>query len=205
MPALAQSTLGVVLGTVKDSSGGVLAGSRVRLTNAGQNTFQERTTNADGDYEFQNTQPGTYLVSVTQAGFQTFTARDIVVTARQTVRVDAVLQVGEVTQTVEVSASAGVIATDSPVVASTLTPEKVATLPVNVRGSGSTSPYNIIQVLPGVQSDNGGNFSIQGGLPAQSDSSMDGISTTRVTGNSPNRNLFPSVESIAEIKVQGVG
>jgi outer membrane receptor protein involved in Fe transport len=205
MPAFAQSTLGVVLGTVKDSSGGVLAGARVRLTNAGQNTFQERTTNEDGDYEFQNTQPGSYLVSVTQGGFQTFTARDIVVTARQTVRVDAVLQVGEVTQTVEVSASAGVIATDSPVVASTLTSDKVSTLPVNVRGSGSTSPYNIIQVLPGVQSDNGGNFSIQGGLPAQSDSSLDGISTTRVTGNSPNRNLFPSVESIAEIKVQGVG
>ena len=97
------------------------------------------------------------------------------------------------------------IATDTPVIASTLTTESVLNLPSNVRAGGSTSPYALIGTLPGVQSDNGGGYSIQGGLPAQSESSVDGISITNVTGNSPNRNLFPSVESIGEIKVQGVG
>lgn len=200
-----QSTFGVVLGTVQDSSGAVIAGATVRITNQGQNISSETVSNALGAYEFQNVKAGLYTVAVTQAGFRSFAARDIVVAARQTVRVDANLQVGDVSQTVEVSSTAGVIATDSPAIASALTPEKVLGLPVNVRGGGSTSPYAIIAALPGVQPDNGGGFSIQGGLPAQSESSSDGISITAVTGNSPNRNLFPSIESIAEIKVQGVG
>jgi hypothetical protein len=205
LPALAQSTLGVVLGTVRDASSAVVSGASVKLTNTGEQTSRETTSNTAGDYEFQNVKPGNYTLAVTQPGFRQFTGRDIAVSARQTVRVDASLAVGDVAQAVEVSAAAGVIATDSATVASTLTPEKVLGLPVNVRGGGSTSPYAIIAALPGVQSDNGGGYSIQGGVPAQTESSVDGISITSVTGNSPNRNLFPSVETIAEIKVQGVG
>ncbi len=201
----AQSTLGVVLGSVKDASGAVIAGATVKLTNTLEQTSRETKSASTGDYEFQNVKPGEYEVVVTQQGFRGFTLKGITVVARQTVRVDAALQVGEVTQSVEVSAAVGVIATDSPAVASTLTPEKVLGLPVNVRGGGSTSPYALIAALPGVQSDNGSGYSIQGSVPAQTESTSDGISITNVTGNSPNRNLFPSVETIAEIKVQGVG
>ncbi|MFN7937867.1 MAG: TonB-dependent receptor [Bryobacteraceae bacterium] len=204
-PLGAQSTLGVVLGSVRDASGAVVAGASIKLTNVGENTSREAASNANGDYEFQNVKAGQYSLSITQAGFRNFTARDFSVAARQTVRVDAALQVGDVTQTVEITASVGVIATDSPAVASTLTRETIISLPVNVRGGGSTSPYAIIAALPGVQSDNGGGYAIQGGVPAQTESTSDGISITGVTGNSPNRNLFPSVETISEIKVQGVG
>ena len=78
-------------------------------------------------------------------------------------------------------------------------------LPANIRANGNTSPYQLIQVLPGVQADEGGNFSIQGGIQSQTQYSLDGISVTNVGGNSPLSNAFPSSESIAEIKVQGVG
>ena len=203
--AWAQSTLGVVLGTVKDASGGAIAGATVKITNVGENTSRDTKSNASGDFEFQNAKAGVYAITVSQPGFKGTKETGIQLAARQTIRVDATLEVGEVTQTVEVSANAGVIATDTPVVSSTLTPEKLLSLPVNVRGGGSTSPYAIIASLPGVQSDNGGGYAIQGGVPAQTESSNDGISITAVTGNSPNRNLFPSTESIAEIKVQGVG
>ena len=203
--AYAQSTLGVVLGNVKDASGGTVAGATVKLTNVGENTSFEAVSDANGDYAFRNTKPGTYTIVVSRQGFRTFTARDLVLVARETLRVDAQLAVGDVAQVVEVAAFAGAIATDTPVVQSTLTTESVLSLPSNVRAGGSTSPYALIATLPGVQSDNGGAYSIQGGLPAQSESSVDGISITNVTGNSPNRNLFPSVESISEIKVQGVG
>jgi len=203
--ALAQSTLGVVLGTVTDSSGSVVAGAAVKLTNTGENTSQETKTDNKGDYAFRSVKAGTYSVSVTQSGFRMFTAIDLPLVSRETLRVDAQLQVGDVAQVLEVSAAANTIATDSPAVATTLTPESVLSLPSNVRGGGSTSPYALIATLPGVQSDNGGAYAIQGGLPAQSESSVDGVSITAVTGNSPNRNLFPSVESIGEIKVQGVG
>jgi len=203
--ATAQSTFGVVIGEVRDASGGLVRDAKVRLTNTAENAIREAATDAFGNYEFQNVKAGPYSIRVSVAGFRSFNATDLVLVARQTLRVDAVMQVGEVSQTVEVTTSAGVIATDNPAIASNLTPERVLNLPTNVRGAGNTTPYAILQTLPGVQADNGLGFSIQGGLPAQSESSVDGISITQVTGNSPNRNQFLSVESISEIRVQGVG
>lgn len=200
-----QSTFGVVLGDVKDSSGAVVRNARVRLTNTAENASRETASDANGNYEFQNVKAGPYSISVSSAGFRSFSATSLSLVARQTLRVDATLQVGDVTQTVEVTTTAGVIATDNPAISSTLTTEKVLNLPSNVRGSGSTSPYAMLQALPGVQADNGLGLSIQGGLPAQSESSVDGIAITQLTGNSANRDQFLSVESVGEIRVSGVG
>jgi hypothetical protein len=201
----AQSTYGVILGNVKDPSGAAISGAVVRITQTNENATRQTVTNIEGGYEFQNIEPGPYTITVAAGGFRTFTAQQVSLVARARLRVDATLQVGEVTQTVEVTSSAGVIATDTPSISSSLTPEKVLNLPSNVRGAGSTTPYALLQTLPGVQADNGLGLSIQGGLPAQSESSVDGISITQATGNSPNRSQFLSVESIAEIRVQGVG
>src|ERR1700730_13422464 len=99
--ASAQSTFGVVLGTVKDSSGAIISGATVRLTNTGENTSHEAISDNAGNYDFQNVKPGSYSVTVTQKGFRSSTIRDIALEARQTIRVDATLQVGEVTQTAE--------------------------------------------------------------------------------------------------------
>lgn len=204
-PAAAQSTLGVVLGNVADPTGGAIAAAKVTLRNTGENTERETQSNANGVYEFQNVKPGRYEIEVSSAGFQKFTAKDLILAARQTLRVDAQMAIGEIAQTIEVSASAGVITTETHVIASSLTPEKVANLPANFRASTNTTPFALLQTLPGVQADNGLGMGIQGGIPAQSEASTDGIAITSMTGNSPNRNLFPSVESIAEIRVQGVG
>ena len=203
--ASAQSIFGVVLGEVRDSSGAVIRGATVRLTNTAENTTRETASGPTGSYEFQNVKAGPYSISVTSQGFRTFNESGLTLVARQTLRVDAALQVGEVSQTVEVSSSAGIIATDNPAISSNLTPEKVLNLPTNVRGAGNTTPFAMLQTLPGVQADNGLGLSIQGGLPAQQETTVDGISITQVTGNSAQRNLFLSVESISEIKVQGVG
>ncbi|MBY0502330.1 MAG: carboxypeptidase-like regulatory domain-containing protein [Bryobacteraceae bacterium] len=205
LPVFGQSTLGVILGSVTDPTGAAIGGAKVRIVNLGETTARETTGANDGAYEFQNVKAGTYSVEVTKAGFRAFILKEVVLESRQTLRVDARLEVGDVSQRVEVSAEAGVIATDSPAVSSSLTPEKVASLPANFRASTNTTPYSLLQTLPGAQADNGGGLAIQGGLPAQSESSSDGISITSVTGNSPNRNLFPSIESIGEIRVQGVG
>lgn len=203
--AHAQSTLGVILGNVTDATGAVVKGAKVRVTQTAANVGRDAETNAEGAYEFQNVDAGPYLVTVTAPGFRTFSSAGLTLQARSRLRVDAQLEVGDVSQTVEVSTSAGVIATDTPTISSNLTAEKVLNLPSNVRGAGSTSPYALLQSLPGVQADNGTALSIQGGLPAQSESTVDGLSITVATGNSPNRNMFLSVESISEVRVQGVG
>jgi hypothetical protein len=204
-PLFAQSTLGVILGTVTDPSGAPVSAASIKITNTAENTVRETKSSAAGLYELQNAKPGAYSVEISKTGFRAFRAANLVLDARQSLRIDAQLSLGEITQVVEVSSSAGVIATDSPAISSNLTPEKIATLPANFRASTNTTPYNLLQTLPGVQADNGIGLAIQGGLPAQSESSSDGISITSVTGNSPNRNLFPSIESIGEIRVQGVG
>jgi len=204
--ALGQSTYGAILGTAKDTSGAVVANVTIKITNTDENTTHEVQTKNNGDYELLNILPGHYVVTATAPGFETFTATDLLLVARQTLRVDPELHVGQMTQAVTVESSeAGVIETDTQVIQETFDPQKLLNLPANIRANGNTSPYQLIQVLPGVQADDSGNFSIQGGIQSQTQYSLDGISVTDVTGNQPLTNAFPSSESIAEIKVQGVG
>src|ERR1700722_484353 len=202
---LAQSTFGTILGTVTDHSGAVVPHASVKATNTDENTSREILSNTNGDYEFVNTKAGHYKVEVSAAGFQDYTATELSLEARQTLRIDVSMQVGRVSSTVNVEATAGVITTDTQTIQSTMDSAALLTMPGNTRASGSTSPYALIAALPGVQPDDSGNFSIQGGIQSMSQFSLDGISITNVGGNSPLTQAFPSLESIAEIKVQGVG
>lgn len=203
--ASAQSTFGAIVGNVKDPTSAVVGKAAVRITNVDENTSREVFTSDDGNYEALNLKPGEYSVSVTHAGFQIERINDIRLTARQTIRVDVMLKVGAVEQSVVVEAKAGVIASETATIASSYGSERILTLPTNLRASTSTSPYFTITTLPGVQSDNNGYLTIQGALPNQSESSIDGISAQSVRENRPLREIFPSVEGIAEMKVQGVG
>ena len=110
----AQSTYGTILGTVKDNSGALIPNAIVRIINTDENTTRVEKTNQSGDYNAQNLLPARYSIEVTSEGFQTFSATELLLVARQTLRVDATLQVGQMAQTVTVESSeAGVIATDT--------------------------------------------------------------------------------------------
>jgi hypothetical protein len=158
-----------------------------------------------GNFEALNLKAGTYAVTAEAVGFKTFRSSDLDLAARQTLRINVKLQVGSVTETISVEGGAPVISTDTAAIASSFHSEQVLQLPANYRGAGSTSPFALLAYLPGVQSDNSNNFSLQGGLPAQTEVSLDGISTVSTASNGPLSQLFPSVEGIAEMKVQGVG
>ena len=207
----AQSTFGSIVGTVKDASDAVVAKAAIRITNVDENTSREIKNSSDGSYEVLNLKPGVYTVTAETPGFQTAAIGDLHLLARQTMRVDITLQVGAAGQTVTVEGTAGEIASETATIASSYGSEKILSLPVNFRASSSTSPYDLLTTLPGVQSDNNGHdygksyLSIQGGLPNQSESSIDGISSQNVRSNRPLVEIFPSVEGIAELKVQGVG
>lgn len=202
----AQSTLGTVRGTVRDSSGAIVTNASVKITNLDEGTSRTIETDSFGNYEVLNAKPARYEVEVSKSGFDTKTISGLELIARQTLRADVTLEVGKLGQQINVEASAGVIATDTQTIASSYDSTKIMGLPGNFRASkDGTSPYTLIATLPGVQADNGNSFSIQGGIPSQSESSVDGIVTTDVTGNQPLRNAFPSAESIAEMRVEGVG
>jgi len=201
----AQSTFGTILGTVTDASGAVVPSAKVTVTNLGENTTINLQTDTQGNYEALNLKAGTYQVTVEAAGFKTFQAAQVPLAARQVVRVNATLEVGAVTESVLVQALAPVITTDTQTITASLDTRGVLELPLNFRGAGSTSPYRVLAFLPGVQSDDSFNLSVQGAIPAQSEFTLDGISTVNVTGHSPLPEVYPSAEGIAEMKVQGVG
>ena len=203
--ALAQSTFGTILGTVTDKSGAVVPGVKITVTNTAQNVSRELTADSQGNYDALNLNPGPYTVSVTAPGFKTFRQAGLALDARQTLRVDVVLEIGTLNEQVTVESTAAVINTETQTIVATFDNRQVLELPVNFRGAGSTSPYRLLAFLPGVQADNSNNFSLQGGLPNQVEFSLDGISTVSVRNNGPLSELFPSAEGIAEMKVQAVG
>jgi len=82
--ALAQSTFGTILGTVRDNSGAVVPNASVKVIDTDENTTRTVTANGNGDYEFVNTKPSHYKLEVTASGFQPFTATGMLLVARQT-------------------------------------------------------------------------------------------------------------------------
>ena len=217
VPLWAQSTLGSISGVVTDSSGAVIPRANVYLHR--QESGTDNTVEADsaGNYTAQSLQPGHYDVRVTAKGLAT-TKTGVTLDTRQQLRLDVVLTVGATTQEVTVSAgAAGVINSENAQVSAVLTPEAVLNLPANYRGAGSTSPLSVVQALPGVQPDSGNSpptpsthpspsvrYSIQGGLPSQTETTVDGISAQNQTNNNVQADALPSAESIAEIRVDGV-
>src|SRR5689334_10807109 len=142
MPAalLAQSTFGTILGTVTDSSGAVVPQANITITNQGENISRTTLTDSQGNYEILNLKAGVYSVTAEAAGFKIFKASQLDLSARQTMRVDVKFEVGQVSETVSVSAIAPVITTDNSAIASTFATQQVLELPANYRGAGSTSP-----------------------------------------------------------------
>lgn len=202
---LAQSIQGSILGTVKDTSGAVVPGANLVLTNMGEGTSRTTTSGSAGEFQFEDAKAGRYSLTVTRDGFERWSTADVVLTARQQRRIDAALTIGNVQQEVQVSGeSISVIDTDDATISSVYNAADVQGLPVNTRASANgTSALNIVGTLPGVQADHG-QFSLQGALPFQTQVSVDGITVQNTGSNLPIADAFPSSESIAEVRADGV-
>ncbi|HKY28424.1 MAG TPA: carboxypeptidase-like regulatory domain-containing protein [Pyrinomonadaceae bacterium] len=98
---------GLVLGTVKDTSDAVVAGAEVTLTDTSTNLARTQTTNDDGLFTFAGLKPGTYQLKVTAKGFKVAVVNSLLVEVNKSVRTDVALEVGEITNTVTVTANVG--------------------------------------------------------------------------------------------------
>jgi len=201
----AQSIQGSVIGTVRDKSQALVPNAAVTLTNLDTGTSRQATTDANGTYRFIDVTAGRYTVAISAAGFDAFKVPTITLSTREQLRVDAALAVVGVQQSVDVSTnSVATINSDDPSISAVHNSESIANLPTNTRASSSgTSALSVVGTLPGVQSDPGG-FSLQGGLPFQSEVSVDGITVQNAASNSPISDAFPSSESISEMRADGV-
>jgi hypothetical protein len=202
--ARAQSTFGEMLGTVRDSSGAILQGAQVTLANTGTGSARAALTDASGDYSFKNIDVGTYTLTIAAQGFETDSLPAISLTARETRRLDATLKPGAEAQTVVVAEDAApVITTDVSNLAETKAGDELVELPVAIysRSTGSTSPISTLTTEAGVQTDDTGNLAVDGTTAALLSVTIDGISSVGVEYSGPVNEMFPSFNSIEEIRV----
>jgi hypothetical protein len=197
---LAQTTSGTILGNITDASGAVLPGANVTVTNVGTNIGRTVQTDSSGDYLTPDLVAGRYQVTIEAKGFKTFVRSGLVLDARETIRVNAALEVGSASTKVEVRADAPVITTETATVSEDADKRNILDLPLNYRAV-DTSPLTTITTIPGVQVDPNFGISISGTHPAQNEVSIDGFSNVDIRYNVPLHENLPSSEALAEVKV----
>ena len=188
-----------LVGTVSDPAGLVLPGATVVAVNVGTRDTYEATTNAEGDYYIQFVKPGTYELSVTVNGFQTFKATGVEVASNQVVRTNAAMQVGGINESVSVEAHAQVLDTDRATVSETIGQRAIVELPLsgrNVWSLASTTPG----VLGGLNSDIGLSFRGAGQREIQNSLSLDGINSS--SNLLAATSMRPIADAVTEIQVQ---
>src|SRR6266403_2978572 len=144
-PSRAQSTYGSVSGAVTDSSGGAIADVQVTLTNLDTGAKLTQKTGTEGLYLFSNLFPGRYRVDAEKSGFKRTSRTDIAVEVQQTSRIDLTMQVGEVTQTVEVTGETPLLQTETSSLGQIVDEREATELPLNGRNI-----FNLAFVAPSV-------------------------------------------------------
>ncbi len=208
--AMAQSTTADVVGTVTDNSGAVVPDAKVTITNNGTNQSRTSHTNSAGEYVFTLLLPGQYSVRVEAAKFKAFIG-NVAISAGDRARVDAPLQVGATTETIEVQATTPLLQTDSSVVTATVTERAVEDLPM-----GTRNLINLVQLVPGANeaaSISGlssgqrpddrrqtNSFSVHGHDDILNNEMIDGTDNNeRIIGTI---GVKPSIDAIQEVSVQ---
>jgi carboxypeptidase family protein len=207
-PSAAQVLYGSILGNVADATGGALPGATVTITHNETKATRETVSDASGAYHFPTVQPGTYTVTARLPGFQSFTRNNVPVTLNSVTRVDARLSVGQVQETVTVSAERPVLQTDRAEVRAELQSRELQDLPVplgrNYQALFATLPgFNITSDEPHSIPSNPSRayqFSVNGASTQGNNTRIDGVSATNVW--LPHVVAYvPALESIETVNV----
>jgi hypothetical protein len=204
----AQTFYGSIVGTITDSSGSSVPDATVTLINAATSQRRSAQSSQDGNYEFVNLIPGHYNIEVEKTGFKRITRNDVEVQVQAAVRVDAALQVGDVGQTVEVTAQTPLLQTETSSLGTVVDQRKVQEMPLNGR-----NVINLVTLVPGVvaqgqsmQNPTGqnifsfGNYQIGGGIAGQNATFLDGATLNVAQGSLIA--LIPTQDAMQEFKVQ---
>jgi outer membrane receptor protein involved in Fe transport len=204
LTAAAQTIDTVILGTITDSSGAVVAGATVTVLSSATGVSKVASTNAAGEFEVRYLTPGTYDVSVQANGFSSQTQKGIVVQISQQEKLSFSLSVSTRQENVVVQAGQQLLQTEDASLGEVVGPERTENLPLNGR------KFDDLAILtPGVavynpdlhsSSTDGSAISANGGRVTWGQVNIDGI--TMVNNRHNYVNLYPSVDAIQEFKVQ---
>lgn len=203
-------TFGDISGEVRDSSGAVIAGAQVTITNTSTGAVRGVRTNENGLYAFPSLAPGSYNVRAEKSGFKTANATNFQLQVQQSARLDMEMQVGQVSESIEVSAAAAVLSTENATVGTVIENKRIVELPLNGRNY-----LQLVSLAPNVSfgfPNAGQAGSRQGGIRTDQSISIGGqraqfnrFTLDGIENTDPNFNAFivqPSIDALQEFKVQ---
>lgn len=203
-PLMAQTAS--VTGRVTDPSSAVIPGVSVTLTNEGTGIESQTSTNEEGYFRVPSLTPGKYRVAVDRQGFKPVREAGLELIVGQVARLDYTLQVGALTESVEVSARAVLLDSETSSLGQVIGGRQVTELPLLGRNA-----YSLAGLVPGVRTSVGMNdlpvdqistvsASINGGRATQNEFLLDGAPNTAAAQNQPV--IFQNVDSVQEFKVE---
>ncbi len=170
-PLVAHAQNATISGTVLDASGAAVSGANVTATNVATALDRSTLTNDTGFYRISSLAPGVYNIAVSKSGFKVVQFQAITLTVDQTLTLDATLEVGTISNVVEVqSSSVAAIDTETPTLSNVVEHQTLTELPLILR-----DPYQLVLLGPGVtQSDGMGGVSVNGGRERNNNFLLDG-------------------------------
>ena len=203
----AQTTTGSIVGTVTDPSGAVIGAASITITNMDTNISVKATTDQAGNYVVTTLPIGRYSVTVEAAGFKKSVRSDITLNVQDRIRVDAALEVGAVTDTVEVQAAAPLLQTDTSYLGQVVDSQRIVDLPLNGRFFTRLAVLTAgtLPTAPGARDERTGGFSSNGVRPYQNNYMLDGVDNNSLSEDLTNESSFvygPSPDAISEFRVQ---
>ncbi len=211
-PATGQAVTGTILGKVADTSGAIIPGAKVVLVQAATGFTRTVITDAKGEYTAPSIPTGTYTVTGELTGFKTMTLANVHVGVDQKMRIDLKLDVGAMTETVEIQAETPLVQTSTSDLSMTVEGKTIESLPLNGRNFVS-----LTRTIPGVNrgvGPGGGNidgagslawrasasFSANGQRPRDNNYMLDGVDNNETWLQTVV--VFPSVDALDEFKLQ---
>src|SRR5438034_7220934 len=203
----AQVLYGSLVGNVTDESGAAIPGATVTITHRETGASRDAVTDATGAYRFPTLQSGTYTITVKLTGFRTFTRSDVQLTLNNVTRVDAPLQVGELSEMVTVTAASPLLQTERAEIRAELKERELVNLPVSL----NRNYQNLFRVLPGFTPPENAHsvpsnpsralvFNVNGASRSSNNIRIDGVSTTNIW--LPHvADYVPALESLGEVHV----
>ena len=203
--SFAQTERGQIAGVISDASGASVAGASIRIVNKGTNTPLTVSSGATGDYTAPNLPPGGYRVEISAPGFKKFIRDNITINAAASVRIDARLELGQVSETIEVTTPVAQIQTENARVSTSVSNKLVDELPLVVGGE-MRNPFGLVAIAPEAKGS-GSRLSLGGGQARAWNATMDGLSiaTNRAADATEIAYTAPSLEAITEFSVDTNG
>ena len=205
--AWAQKDTGAIGGTVKDTSGGVVVGAKIKITDVDRGTEIDTETNGVGEYTASPLKVGQYKISVEKKGFKTALAGPVVVEVQEHPTVDVTLQVGQADETVTVTTQSPQLETETSDLGQVISGERVVTLPLNGRNYAQLALLGagVVPSEPGSRVETSYGFSSNGARALQNNYLLDGVDNNSNLGDVLTGQAYviqPSVDAIEEFKVQ---